>query len=104
MALARKGEDSNVYAIYAGKVYECLGCEITGMKHEDGKRYGYYRTPQALAMYLHLGNHLGAGQKVPQEALDRVLEAIEGHARQVAERAAADTFPAWLSGTRESDT
>jgi len=61
MAIARFGENSDVFVVYAdGGQIECSACRLNGR--------GTYRTNDRNAMVEHLEDHVDAGHKVPPDA------------------------------------
>lgn len=63
MAYCRWSKDSDVYVILleSGK-YQCCGCRLGGS----------FATDDPNKMILHLGDHVEAGQKVPDLAIARL--------------------------------
>lgn len=69
MSWARLGSDSDVY-VYDDVQYgpTCLWCPLAA-----GERQSF---PSLVALHVHLTEHLRAGHKVPQSALDSLIEDI----------------------------
>ena len=77
MAYCRKGPDSDLYVIGNGDGYECLCCPLADdIEWTIGGESGTMKDSWYGKTISHLGSHLldhvGAGHKVPQDALDRV--------------------------------